>query len=79
MKTNLIFSKALFSSGGPSGPSISIFLEDRICFFVNEGAKTSNNNDFLKKQTKTRSYTADAVWYRQPSGKPTNTVMLNSN
>ena len=27
----------------------------------------------------TRSYTADAVWYRQPSGQPTNTVMLNSN
>ena len=27
----------------------------------------------------TRSYTADAVWYRQPSGKPTNTVMLNLN
>ena len=27
----------------------------------------------------TRSYTADAVWNRQPSGQPTNTVMLNSN
>ena len=27
----------------------------------------------------TRSYTADAVWYRQPSGQPTNTVMLNLN
>ena len=27
----------------------------------------------------TRSYTADAVWYRQPSGQPTNMVMLNSN
>ena len=26
----------------------------------------------------TRSYTADAVWYRQHSGQPTNTVMLNS-
>ena len=25
----------------------------------------------------TRSYTADAVWYRQPSGQPTNTIMLN--
>ena len=27
----------------------------------------------------TRSYTADAVWYRQPSGQPTNMVMLNLN
>ena len=27
----------------------------------------------------TRLYTADAVWYRQPSGQPTNTVMLNLN
>ena len=27
----------------------------------------------------TRSYTADAVLYRQPSGQPTNTVMLNLN
>jgi hypothetical protein len=27
----------------------------------------------------TRSYTANAVWNRQPSGQPTNTVMLNSN
>ena len=26
-----------------------------------------------------RSYTADAVLYRQPSGQPTNTVMLNLN
>ena len=29
--------------------------------------------------SKTRSYTADAVLYRQPSGQPTNTVMLNLN
>ena len=27
----------------------------------------------------TRSYTTDAVWYRQPSGQPTNTIMLNLN
>ena len=27
----------------------------------------------------TRSYTADAVLYRQPSGQPTNTIMLNLN
>ena len=33
----------------------------------------------LGKKLKTRSYTADAVWYRQPSGQPTNTVLLNLN
>ena len=31
------------------------------------------------REYKTRSYTADAVLYRQPSGQPTNTVMLNLN
>ena len=33
----------------------------------------------LCNTVETRSYTADAVWYRQPSGQPTNTVMLNLN
>ena len=33
----------------------------------------------FKLYKSTRSYTADAVWYRQPLGKPTNTVMLDLN
>ena len=33
----------------------------------------------ISKSNRTRSYTADAVLYRQPSGQPTNTVMLNLN
>ena len=32
-----------------------------------------------KHKIQTRSYTADVVWYRQPSGQPTNMVMLNLN
>ena len=42
IKTNKIFSWAIFSSGGPSGPSIPIFLEDHICFFVNGGRQNVN-------------------------------------
>ena len=38
---------------------------------------SSINTVYKKKQT--RSYTADAVLYRQPSGQPTNMVMLNLN
>ena len=43
---------------------------------VRIGLVVSENKSWIKK---TRSYTADAVWYRQPTGQPTNTVMLNSN
>ena len=35
LKTNNIFSWAIFSSGGASGPNISMFLEDLICFLLN--------------------------------------------
>ena len=39
--------------GGPSGPNISIFLEDRICFFVKVGApKRQLTVLFFEKQTK---------------------------
>ena len=33
----------------------------------------------MLSQKQTRLYTADAVLYRQPSGQPTNMVMLNLN
>ena len=50
------------------------YISNRIIIFVSEYfAKPQKNLNF------TRSYTADAVLYRQPSGQPTNTVMLNSN
>ena len=41
--------------------------------------KIDLNQTFIRIKIQTRSYTADAVWYRQPSGQPTNTVMLNLN
>ena len=40
---------------------------------------SENERWIKKKKKKTRSYTADAVLYRQPSGQPTNMVMLNLN
>ena len=38
-------------SRGPSGPNISIFLEDHLIFFQYGRIKTSINNDFSEKQT----------------------------
>ena len=39
----------------------------------------SNHEEITNRfeQNRTRSYTADAVWYRQPSGQPTNMLNLN--
>ena len=50
------------------------FGENRWSSFWERTANKKNKN-----KNKTRSYTADAVWYRQPSGQPMNTVMLNLN
>ena len=51
-------------------------MEERVIFKINDNG---DDDDNVSNASKTRSYTADAVWYLQPSGQPTNTVMLNLN
>ena len=49
---------------------------------INTQIKKHRQKSYLKQSLitrQTRSYTADAVLYRQHSGQPTNTVMLNLN
>ena len=43
------------------------------------GIKFNKLINFGGETCRTRLYTADAVWYRHPSGQPTNTVIPNLN